>query len=56
MADLQQEVQIEFGKGADMLMAGMMIVIARLASFDEAAEQTRSTYDFPLTKGTCKAS
>lgn len=51
MADLQQEVQIEFRKGADMLMAGMMIVIARLASFDEAAEQTRSTYDIPLTKG-----
>lgn len=51
MASLQQEVQIEFRKGADMLMAGMMIVIARLASFDEAAEQTRATYDVPLTKG-----
>jgi len=51
MASLQQQVQIEFRKGADMVMAGMMIVIARLASFDEAAEQTRATYDVPLTTG-----
>ena len=48
---LELEIQREFHRGADMVMAGLIAVVMKLASFDSACETTRASYEVPLTKG-----
>lgn len=48
---LELEVHREFRRGADLVMAGLLAVVMKLSSFEEACEQTRTSYEVRLTKG-----
>jgi len=50
-AEIEEAVHEEFRKGADMVLAGLLVMMHGLRSFDVAAEQTRKNYAVTLTRG-----
>jgi hypothetical protein len=50
-AEVEHEVHAAFARGADMLLAGLLALVMKQASFDEACEQTRRQYRYPLRRG-----
>jgi hypothetical protein len=51
LEELEREVHAAFGRGADLLVAGLLAVVMRQAEFLDRAEQTRKEYSQPLAKG-----
>ena len=51
LSDLEREVHAAFAGGADLLVAGLLAEVMKQPSFDEACEQTRRHYRYPLCRG-----
>lgn len=49
--ELEHEVHAAFARGADFLLAGLLALVMKQSSFDEACEQTRRHYRSPLRRG-----
>jgi hypothetical protein len=49
--ELELAVHQEYRKGADMVLAALLVMVHSVASFDAAAETTRKQYAVPLTRG-----
>jgi hypothetical protein len=48
---LEREVHAAFGRGADLLMVGLLAVVMKDARFEQQVEQTRQGYSQPLQRG-----
>lgn len=51
LAELEHDVRDAFSRGADLVVAGLIALVMKQAGFDEACEQTRQNYRFPLSRG-----
>jgi len=51
LAELEHDVHDAFSRGADLVVAGLVALVMKQAGFDEACEQTRQNYRFPLSRG-----
>ena len=51
LAELEHDVHDAFSRGADLVVAGLIALVMKQAGFDEACEQTRQNYRFPLSRG-----
>jgi hypothetical protein len=51
LTELEHEVRGVFGRGADLVVAGLIALVMKQAGFEEACEQTRKNYRFPLSRG-----
>ena len=51
LAELEHNVHDAFARGADLVVAGLVALIMKQRGFDEACEQTRQNYRFPLSRG-----
>ena len=51
LEELEHGVHAAFSRGADLLLAGLIGVVMKQAAFDEAAQQARADYRFPLERG-----
>lgn len=51
LAELEHDVRNAFSRGADLVVAGLIALVMKQAEFDEACEQTRQNYRFPLSRG-----
>jgi hypothetical protein len=51
LAELEQEVHAAFARGGDFLLAGLLALVMKQSSFDEACERTRRRYRRPLRRG-----
>jgi len=51
LLDLEHEVHSAFARGADLLVAGLLAEVMKQPSFDEACQQTRRHYRYPLRRG-----
>ena len=51
LTELEHEVRGVFGRGADLVVAGLIALVMKQAGFEEACEQTRQGYRFPLSRG-----
>lgn len=48
---LEYDVHAAFGRGADLLVAGLVAIVMKQATFDEACERTRRSHAYPLRRG-----
>ena len=48
---LEREVHAAFSRGADLLVVGLLAVVMKDAGFDQACEQTRGGFAYPLERG-----
>jgi len=51
LPELEHDVHAAFSRGADLVVAGLIALVMKRAGFDEACEQTRQNYRFPLSRG-----
>jgi len=51
LAELELDVRDVFSHGADLVVAGLIARMMKQAGFEEACEQTRRNYRFPLARG-----
>jgi hypothetical protein len=51
LAELEQEVRVAFSRGADLVVAGLIALVMKEPGFEEACEETRRGYRFPLARG-----
>ncbi len=51
LAELEHEVRDSFHRGADLVVAGLIALVMKQSEFEEACEQTRRNYRFPLAGG-----
>lgn len=51
LAELEHDVRDAFSRGADLVVAGLIALVMKQRGFDEACEQTRQEYRFPLSRG-----
>jgi len=51
LAELEHDVHEFFDRGADLVVAGLIALAMKQAGFDEACEETRKNYRFPLSRG-----
>ena len=51
LAELEHDVHEAFSRGADLVVAGLIALVMKQAGFEEACEQTRQNYRFPLSRG-----
>lgn len=51
LAELEHEVRDFFSRGADLVVAGLIALVMKQAGFEEACEETRQSYRFPLSRG-----
>ena len=51
LAELEHEVRNAFSRGADLVVAGLIALVMKQAGVEEACEQTRQNYRFPLSRG-----
>ena len=51
LAELEHDVRNAFSRGADLVVAGLIALVMKQAGFDEACEETRQNYRFPLSRG-----
>ena len=51
LAELEHDVRNAFSRGADLVVAGLIALVMKQAGFDEACEETRQHYRFPLSRG-----
>ena len=55
LAELERDVHDAFCRGADLVVAGLIALVMKQAGFDEACEQTRRKYRFPLSHGRARS-
>ena len=48
---LEHDVHDAFSRGADLVVSGLIALVMKQSGFDEACEQTRQNYRFPLSRG-----
>ena len=51
LPELEREVQVAFSRGADLLIVGLLAVVMKNESFDDACERTRGDFAYPLERG-----
>jgi hypothetical protein len=51
LAELEHNVHDAFARGADLVVAGLVALVMKQRGFDEACEETRQNYRFPLSRG-----
>ena len=51
LEELEYTVHAAFDRGADLLLAGLLAVVMKQPAFDEAAQEARANYRFPLERG-----
>lgn len=51
LPELEREVRDTFGRGADLVVAGLIALVMKQPEFDEACERTRQNYCVPLSRG-----
>jgi hypothetical protein len=51
LAELEHDVRVAFSRGADLVVAGLIALVMKQPGFEEACEQTRRNYRFPLSRG-----
>lgn len=51
LSALEHEVHAAFARGADLLVTGLIARVMKQPAFDEACEQTRGSYRYPLGRG-----
>jgi len=51
LGELEHEVHAAFARGADLLIAGLLAIVMKQATFDEGCEQTRRSHGYPLRRG-----
>ena len=51
LAELEHDVHDAFSRGADLVVAGLIALVMKQREFEEACEQTRQDYRFPLSRG-----
>jgi len=51
LAELEHDVHDTFSRGADLVVAGLIALVMKQAGFEEACEETREGYRFPLSRG-----
>ena len=51
LAELEHNVHDAFSRGADLVVAGLIALVMKQAGFEEACDQTRRGYRFPLSRG-----
>ena len=51
LTELEHEVRDVFGRGADLVVAGLIALVMKQPGFEESSEQTRQNYRFPLSRG-----
>ena len=51
LTELEHEVRDAFCRGADLVVAGLVALVMKQPGFEEACEQTRKDYRFPLSRG-----
>jgi hypothetical protein len=51
LAELEHDVRDAFSRGADLVVAGVIAQVMQQRGFEEACEQTRQKYRFPLSRG-----
>ncbi len=51
LSELEHEVRNEFSRGADLVVSGLIALVMKQPGFDDASEQARQNYRFPLSRG-----
>jgi hypothetical protein len=51
LEELEHDVHDAFSRGADLVVSGLIALVMKQSGFDEACEQTRQNYRFPLSRG-----
>jgi len=51
LPELEHDVHEAFSRGADLVVAGLIALVMKQDGFEEACEQTRQNYRFPLSRG-----
>ena len=51
LASLEREVHVAYARGADLLIVGLVSMVMKEKAFDEACEQTRRGFLYPLERG-----
>lgn len=51
LGTLEREVHAAFARGADLLIAGLMAVLMKAAPFEQACQNARSGFQYPLESG-----
>jgi hypothetical protein len=51
LAELEHDIRVAFVHGVDLVVAGLIALVMKQAGFEEACEQTRKKYRFPLARG-----
>jgi len=51
LSELEHEVRDAFGRGADLVVAGLIALVMKQPGFAESCEGTRRKYRFPLSRG-----
>ena len=51
LAELEHDVHEFFDRGADLVVAGLIALVMKQPGFNEACEETRANYRFPLSRG-----
>jgi hypothetical protein len=51
LPELEHEVRDAFGRGADLVVAGLIALVMKQPGFDRACERTRKDYCCPLSRG-----
>jgi hypothetical protein len=51
LANLERDVHDAFGRGADLVVAGLIALVMKQPEFEEACEKTRRNYCVPLARG-----
>ena len=55
LGKLEREVHAAFSRGADMVVVGLISAVMKQEAFDEACEQTRTRFAYPLESGRIRA-
>lgn len=51
LGELEREVHATFSRGADLLAVGLLAVVMKEATFEQASERTRDDFAYPLERG-----
>ena len=51
LGTLERDVHAAFARGADMLIVGLMAVLMKAPAFDQACQNTRRDFQYPLESG-----
>ena len=55
LGNLEREVHAAFSRGADLVVVGLISAVMKQEAFDQACEQTRTGFAYPLGRGRIRA-